>query len=224
MEYSKLRYKFPMMLQLHADGGDPDTGGDQGGSGGDPGGNDGGGKKPLEELLKDYTIEELLAYKPIQSATDKRVTDGINTAKTRWQAEREAETDEAAKLAKMTETQKERYQLDKDRAAFEAQKSAFARQQLILQAKATLQSKGLPAEFGDLLKGSTAEEIAAEIATLEATMGTYRQSVLNGAMRGTPPTDPKPTGAKLTAEEIRKMTPDEINKAWADGRIDTSKL
>lgn len=221
MEYKRLRYKFPMMLQLHAtEGSDPDTGGDQGGKGGE----DGGGKKPLEELLKDYSIEELMAYKPIQSAADKRVTEGINTAKSKWQAERDAETDEAAKLAKMTETQKERYQLDKDRAAFEAQKTAFAKQQLIAQAKATLQSKGLPAELGDMLKGTTAEEIAAEITALEATMGTYKQTVLNSAMRGNPPTDPKPTGAKLTAEEIRKMTPDEINKAWADGRIDTSKL
>ena len=218
MEY---RTKFPMLLQLHAEGTDPVPGGDQGGN--DPGTND-GGKKPLEELLKDYSIEELLAYKPIQSATDQRVTEGIKTAKSRWQAERDAEGDEAAKLAKMTEAQKERYQLDKDKAAFEAQKSAFARQQLILQAKATLQGKGLPAELGDLLKGNTAEEIASEIATLEATLGAYRQSVLNGAMRGNPPQDPKPTGAKLTAEEIRKMSPDEINRAWAEGRIDTSKL
>lgn len=54
--------------------------------------------------------------KELQSYVDKRVSDALKTAKTKWQKDLEAEKTEAEKLAKMKNDEKLQYQLEKEKS------------------------------------------------------------------------------------------------------------
>ena len=124
----------------------------------------------------------------LQSYADKRVTQGIATAKARWEAEQAEAQTEAGKLAKMTEAEKAAYELQKQKAAFEAEKAKFAHEQLVLETAKQLTKAGLP-DLAQFVTGANAEETAANIQAVAAVLGTWKQAALNDALRGTPPHD-----------------------------------
>lgn len=124
----------------------------------------------------------------LQSYSDKRVTQGIATAKARWEAEQAEAQTEAGKLAKMTEAEKAKYELDKQRAAFEQEKAKFQHEQLVLETAKQLTKAGLP-DLAQYVTGANAEETAANIAAVTAVLGAWKQAALNDALRGTPPHD-----------------------------------
>ena len=119
-----------------------------------------------------------------QAEFDRRVTKAIATAKANWEKAQAEEQDEAAKLAKMTEEQRERYQLDKDKKAFAEQKARFAAQQMEVSVGAELQKRGLDAGFAKYLSGATAEESKANIDAFEEVFRSAVRSGVNTAMRG----------------------------------------
>ena len=119
-----------------------------------------------------------------QAEFDRRVTKAIATAKANWEKAQAEEQDEAAKLAKMTEEQRERYQLDKDKKAFAEQKARFAAQQMEVSVGAELQKRGLDACFAKYLSGATAEESKANIDAFEEVFRSAVRSGVNTAMRG----------------------------------------
>ena len=110
--------------------------------------------------------------------------------------------------------QRERYQLDKDRAAFDAQKASFAAEQMRVTVGAELQKRGLDASFAKYLSGKTAEESTANLEEFEGIWNKAISAAVNGRMRGEgAPKDPK-GGAALTRESIKKMSRAEINANW----------
>ena len=78
-----------------------------------------------------------------RSEFDRRNVKAVETARKKWEAAQIEEQDEAKKLEKMTAAQRERYQLDKDRAAFDAQRASFAAEQMRVTVGAELQKRGL---------------------------------------------------------------------------------
>lgn len=166
------------------------------------------------------SFDEWLDSNPAyRSEFDRRVTKGVNTARAKWEREQTEAQDEATKLARMTAAQKERYQLDKDKAAFAAQQAQFQRQQLEVQMGRDLQSRGMDAGFAQWLTGADAEASAANLKAFEALWNAAISSAVTGRMRGTTP--PKePDRAEVTRESLRHMTPQEINKAYESGQLD----
>lgn len=127
-----------------------------------------------------------------QAEFDRRVSKALNTAKTRWEQEQADSQDEAKKLAGMTKTQQERYQLDKDKAAFAQQQEAFAVQQLQVQMGSALQQRGLPASMAKWITGKDADTSMANLEEFETSYRAAVQSGINGVMRGkNPPAEPK---------------------------------
>ena len=59
------------------------------------------------------SFDEILSDKEYQSEFDKRVAKALETAKTKWQEEAEAQRTEAEKLAKMKDDEKHQYELNK---------------------------------------------------------------------------------------------------------------
>lgn len=181
-------------------------------------------------LLEGVDLNKLLEYDSVkalvQAQSDRRVTQALATAKTKWEAAKEAERTEAKKLEQMTEEQKERYKLDQEKADLEAQKAKFAHDQLVVETQKQMIAAGLP-DLAAYITGTTAEETTANLAAVTKLLGTWKAEQLNKAMRGRAPHDTNPhddKGGFLTAEDIKKMTPAEINAAWKAGKIDTSKL
>ena len=161
------------------------------------------------------TFDQMLDSNPAyRSEFDRRNVKAVETARKKWEAAQVEEQDEAKRLEKMTAAQRERYQLDKDRAAFDAQRASFAAEQMRVTVGAELQKRGLDASFAKYLSGKTAEESTANLEEFEGIWNKAISAAVTDRMRGGgAPKAPK-GGAALTRESIKKMSRAEINANW----------
>ncbi|MCC8076243.1 MAG: DUF4355 domain-containing protein [Clostridiales bacterium] len=174
-----------------------------------------GGNEPL-------TFDQWLDSNPaFRSEFDRRNTKAVQTARTKWEQEQAENLDEATKLANMTAAQREKYQLGKDRDKLDAERAAFQRQQLEVQTGAQLQGMGYDAAFAKYLTGADAEATAANLVDFDTRMQAYKAGAIKSQMRGQgAPKDPH-HGSGLTRESLRGMTPQEISKAFDEGKLDS---
>lgn len=184
----------------------------------------------FNKLLEGVDLNKLLEVdsvkKLVQAQSDRRVTQALATAKERWKVEQEEAQTEAQKLEKMTEAQKAKYKFEQERAQFEAEKLKFAHNQLVVETQKQMLKAGLP-DLAEFVTGTTAEETTANLAAVTKLLGSWKAEQLNKAMRGKAPKDTNPHGGDktiLTKAETDKMTPQELLKAYREGRIDTYKL
>ena len=149
--------------------------------------------------------EMLTGNRDYRAEFDRRIAKALNTARTNWEEQQRADRDEAARLAGMNEAQRREYQLERERAALEADKAAFARQQLQVTVGTELQKRGLSAEFAPWLTGDDAESSQANINRFEAMWNASITAAVNTRMRAdTPPRDPKKPAvdySKMSDEE-----------------------
>lgn len=166
---------------------------------------------------ENMTFDQMLKANPAyQAEFDRRMTKGLTTAREKWAAEQAADQTEAKKLAKMTDEQRDRYNLKKEREAFNAEKAAFDRQRLTVETGKQLQQNGYDAAFADFLTGADAEATSANLEKFSGLMDAFRQSVTNSTMRGNPPKSPTDKKRGYTREDIKGMTSAEINAHWAE--------
>ena len=94
-------------------------------------------------------------------------------------------------------------------AEYEQKLANFEREKADMLKAKMLEEAGLPAALSDRLKGTTAEELTADIAAL--------QSILPKPSIGSPASPAEKDGIKVyTKDELSTMTPDQINAHWAD--------
>lgn len=174
----------------------------------------------VEDVLKNVNLDDLMAneavQKKVQSIADARVTQALATAKAKWDAEAQEAQTEAGKLAKMTAAEREKYQFDKDKKAFETEKAQFRRQQLQVETAKQLIEEGLP-DLSAYITADTAEATKANIEAVAALLGTWKADEVRKAMRGTPPADTNPgkDGAlDVTPEKFAKMSYSERLKLY----------
>lgn len=153
-----------------------------------------------------YTQAELDAK--IESEADRRVTKALKTAKAEWLKEQqtiiEKEKDEAAKLAKMTEADRQKAQLEKDRQEFQEEREKFMRNKLELEVVKQLAEEGLSPTFATFLMGADAEESTDNI---KAFKKAFDEAVEEGVKQVIKGRTPKANEAnKLSKEDILKMT------------------
>lgn len=72
--------------------------------------NTGANNEPAQQTK---TFDDILTNKEYQAEFDRRINKAIETSRTKWQADMEAEKSEAEKLAKMKAEEKLQYELDK---------------------------------------------------------------------------------------------------------------
>lgn len=164
---------------------------------------------------KTYTEEELKAK--LQSETDKRVTEALKTAQSKWQKEYEEklqkEKSEAEKLAKMTADERAKAEFEKEREKFEKDREKFYRDQLELETVKELSKQGLDTEFSSFLMGKDAESTNNNIKLFKEKFDSAIENAVNERLKGKTPktTDKQNT---LTFEALKGMSIDEINANW----------
>lgn len=158
------------------------------------------------ELTFDQMLDSNPAYR---SEFDRRTGKAVQTARSKWEQAQAEEQDEAKKLEKMTAAQRERYQLDKDRAAFDAQRASFAAEQMRVTVGAELQKRGLDAGLAEFLAGKTAEESTANLEKFQSIWDKAISATVTDRMRGAgAPKSPKPAVdySKMSDEEYYAAT------------------
>lgn len=94
-------------------------------------------------------------------------------------------------------------------ADYEQKLANFEREKADMLKAKMLEEAGLPAALSDRLKGTTADELANDIATL--------QSILPKPSIGSPASPAEKDGIKVyTKDELSTMTSEQINAHWAD--------
>lgn len=149
----KMKNKFfmPMSLQFFAEGGSDDNPGDQ---------------TPPEFNVDELNEEQLAAIKEKFGFKDDKDVDSIvKSKKSRWQKELEQEKNEAARLAKLSESERQQALIQKERDDFEKEKADFRKEQLFVEKGKQLTAQGIPAEFAHRISGETAEEILEDVKT-----------------------------------------------------------
>jgi len=153
-----------------------------------------------EPQAKTYTEDEVA--KMIQAQTDKRVTEALKTAKTKWQTEYEdqlaKEKAEAERLAKLSAEERQKEELKKiqegidiERAEFEQQRAEFQRERMMLDTVKKLSANGMPTDFAEFLVGRTEEATAKNLEAFSekwnANLQTAIEKHVENRLRGTEP-------------------------------------
>ena len=185
-------------------------------------------KVDYSQMLAGIDLEAVQAAggmaKYIQSQADSRVTKAVQTARTKWESEQIQAQDEATRLAKMTENERIKYELAKEREALNAERAKFEHDQLVVETAKQMVSSGLP-DLSAYITGKDADVTKANLEAVSGILSAWKQEQVNSVMRGTPPKDLNTTGkTPLTREQIKHMSREEINQAWNDGLIDTAAL
>ena len=148
--------------------------------------------------VKTYTQEEVLAL--LQSESDKRVAQALKTQQKKYEKE--------LSLSKLDGSEREKAEKDNRIAELEEQLAAFQIERNRSELKSVLSSRGLSAEFADIVNIS--DDIEASQANIDKLDKLFKAAVkaeVEKRLAGNAPKGSGVTTAKeLTADNIKKMS------------------
>ena len=150
-----------------------------------------------------YTKEELLAL--IQSESDRRVTQALDTQRKKYEKQ--------LSLSKLDGEEREKAEKDSRIAELEEQLAAFQIEKNKSQLKSVLSSRGLSAEFADIL--SISDDIAASQANIDKLDKLFKAAVkaeVEKRLAGSTPPGGKNSDKEITKETAKKMSMAELNE------------
>ena len=150
-----------------------------------------------------YTKEELLAL--IQSESDRRVTQALDTQRKKYEKQ--------LSLSKLDGEEREKAEKDSRIAELEEQLAAFQIEKNKSELKSVLSSRGLSAEFADIL--SISDDIAASQANIDKLDKLFKAAVkaeVEKRLAGSTPPGGKNSDKEITKETARKLSMAELNE------------
>ena len=161
-----------------------------------------------EDTVKTYTQEEVMAL--LQSESDKRVTAALK--------KQQAKHDKELSLSKLDGSEREKAEKDNRIAELEEQLAAFTIERNKSELKSVLASRGLSAEFADIVRiNDDIEESQANIDKLDKLFKAAVKAEVEKRLAGNAP---KGNGgsapAEITKEAAAKMSIAELNKLAAE--------
>lgn len=160
--------------------------------------------------VKTYTQEEVLAL--LQSETDKRVTAALKTQQKKF--------DKQLSLSKLDGSEREKAEKDNRIAELEEQLAQFHIERNKSELKSVLSSRGLSAEFADIVAiGDDIEEAQANIDKLDKLFKAAVKAEVEKRLAGKAPIgNGNTTSTELTKEEAAKMSITERQKLYNTNR------
>lgn len=169
-----------------------------------------------QEEVKTYTFEEVQAL--LQSEADKRVAQALKTQEKKFKKE--------LSLSKLDDDAREKAEKDSRIAELEEQLAKFEIERNKSELKSVLSSRGLSAEFADILNIS--EDIEASQANIDKLDKLFKQAVrveVEKRLAGnTPKGNGGITGGEITKEAFRSMSLFEQNQLAKSNRELYNKL
>lgn len=159
------------------------------------------------EQVKTYTQEEVMAL--IQSETDKRVTAALKTQQRKF--------DKQLSLSKLDGDEREKAEKDSRIAELEEQLAQFHIERNRSELKSVLSSRGLSAEFADIVNIS--DDIEASQANIDKLDKLFKAAVkaeVEKRLAGNAPKGNGGTPATITKDTIKKMSLAELSQFKAE--------
>lgn len=166
-----------------------------------------------EERQEHLDFEALLREnRDYQSACDKKVSQALNTARTNWERDRQAEEE---RLRRSMEEQLEERLAD-ERAGLAAQQQAFDARLRQVAVAEELQRRGLDAQFAPWITGADEVEDTERVEQFTVLFQSALSQAISAHMRGAEPPKAPEKGAELDRDQLRTMTAGEINRNWGE--------
>ena len=174
-----------------------------------------GTEETQQEEKKTYTAEEVM--KLIQSETDKRVSQALKTQEKKYQKQ--------LSLAQLDGDERAKAEKDNRIAELEEQLAKFQIEANKSELKSVLSSRGLSAEFADIINiGEDIEQAQANIEALDKLFKTTVKAEVERRLAGNTPKGNGNRQAELTEKEIKKMSIAELNKLAEEQPEDFKKF
>ena len=156
----------------------------------------------LDELNEEQlaSIKEKFGFKD-----DEDVNKIIQSKHASWSKKLESEKSEAARLAQLSEEERQQALIQKEKEEFEAEKAKFRQDQLFVEKGKQLVAEGMPSEFANRIIGDSAEEILADVKALRAEWDKAIEAKVNERLAGKTKTRVGGTGEALTKADIMKV-------------------
>ena len=156
--------------------------------------------------VKTYTQEEVL--KLLQSETDKRVSQALNTQKKKYEKE--------LSLSKLDGSEREKAEKDNRIAELEEQLAMFTIERNKSELKSVLSSRGLSAEFADIIViNDDIEASQSNIDKLDKLFKAAVRAEVEKRLAGNTPKGNGSASVELTKESAKKMTMAEMAQLQA---------
>lgn len=165
--------------------------------------NETGVENTPQEETKTYTQEEVLAL--LQSETDKRVSQALKTQQKKYEKQ--------LSLSKLDGDERAKAEKDNRIAELEEQLAQFTIERNKSELKSVLSSRGLSAEFADIV--AITDDIEASQANIDKLDKLFKAAVkaeVEKRLAGTAPKGNGGTPAEITKETAKKMSMAELNK------------
>lgn len=152
--------------------------------------------------VKTYTQEEVLAL--LQSETDKRVSQALKTQQKKYEKQ--------LSLSKLDGNEREKAEKDNRIAELEEQLAQFHIERNRSELKSVLSSRGLSAEFADIVAiGDDIEVAQANIDKLDKLFKSAVKAEVEKRLAGNAPKGNSNTPAEITKESAKKLSMAELN-------------
>lgn len=139
---------------------------------------------PPEFNADSLTDEQVATIKEKFGLKDDTDVDSIVKSKrSRWQKELEEEKNEAARLAKLSEEERQQALIQKEKDDFEQEKAAFRQEQLLVEKGKQLQEIGIPSAFAARIQGNTAEEAIKDVKSFKAEWDKAVEAAVNEKLK-----------------------------------------
>ena len=139
------------------------------------------------------TPEKTFTQSELDSILEKR----LSKERAKWEKKVKEEADEAARLATMSEAEKQEAlfnkrvkEFEEKEAAFNAAQVALQRDKMLNETNKQLVSRGLPLDFADKLMADTAEDTLANIDAFEKQWQAAINNAVDSKIKGSTPTTP----------------------------------
>lgn len=167
-----------------------------------------------QEEVKTYTQEEVLQL--LQKETDKRVSQALKTQQKKYEKQ--------LSLSKLDGSEREKAEKDNRIAELEEQLAQFQIERNKSELKSVLSSRGLSAEFADII--SISDDIEASQANIDKLDKLFKEAVRLEVEKRMVGNVPKRTGnpAEITKESAKKMSMAELDKLSKENPELFSKL
>ena len=159
--------------------------------------------EPGEPGIKTYTQEEVLAL--LQSETDKRVSQALKTQQKKYEKQ--------LSLSKLDGDERAKAEKDNRIAELEEQLAAFQIEKNRSELKSVLSSRGLSAEFADII--AINDDIEASQSNIDKLDKLFKAAVKSEVEKRLAGNAPKGNGGaptEITKETAKKMSIAELNK------------
>ena len=162
---------------------------------------------PQEPVEKTFTQEEV----------NKMIEKRLAREKKDLAAQIEREREESAKLAKMSESDRQKALFEKQKQEFEDMKAAFEKEKLLNETSKQLAQNNLPVEFAEYLITKDTESTFNNINMFKEKWNVALENALNERMKGKSPiAAPTVNKGTLTMDDIRAMSTTEIQARLAE--------